>query len=45
VTVDIIDRVYQTGRKAAKDIKASLRLVADAFLPAWNYTIMPNSSP
>lgn len=45
VTVDIIDRVYETGRKAALDLKAPLRVVADAFLPAWNYTIMPNSSP
>jgi hypothetical protein len=44
VTVDIIDRIYQTGRKAALDLKTSLRVVADAFLPAWNYTIMPNSS-
>lgn len=44
VTVDIIDRVYQTGRKAAHDLKASLRLVADAVLPTWNYTIVPNLS-
>lgn len=44
VTVDIIDRVYETGRKAALDLKASLRVVADAFLPAWNYTVSPNST-
>lgn len=44
VTVDIIDRVYETGRKAALELKASLRVVADAFLPAWNYTVTPNSS-
>ncbi len=45
VTVDIIDRVYETGRKTALDLKASLRVVADAFLPAWNYTVTPNSTP
>jgi hypothetical protein len=44
VTVDIIDRVYETGRKAAHDLKASLRIVADAILPVWNYTVMPNPS-
>lgn len=44
VTVDIIDRVYETGRKAALDLKASLRIVADALLPPWNYTILPNST-
>jgi len=44
VTVDIIDRVYETGRKAALDLKASLRIVADALLPDWNYTVLPNPS-
>jgi len=41
VTVDIIDRAYETGRKAAQDMKSSLRVVADVLLPAWNYTILP----
>ena len=45
VTVDIIDRVYETGRKVASGIKNSLRVVADAILPAWNYTALPNSTP
>lgn len=44
VTVDIIDRVYETGRKAACSIKNSLRVVADTLLPAWNYTVLPNST-
>ena len=42
VTVDILDQVYETGRKATQEIKSSLRVVADAFLPIWNYTVMPN---
>lgn len=43
VTVDILDRVYETGRKVAQDIKSSLRVVADTLLPAWNYTVLPNA--
>jgi hypothetical protein len=42
VTVDILDRVYETGRKAAQDMKSSLQVIADAFLPAWNYAVRPN---
>ena len=42
VTVDILDQVYETGRKAAKNLKSSLRVVADVLLPAWNYTVLPN---
>ena len=42
VTVDILDRVYETGRKITQEIKSSLRVVTDAFLPVWNYTVMPN---
>ena len=45
VTVDIIDRLYETGRKAARELKASLRVVADAILPDWNYTVIPNPTP
>ena len=43
VTVDILDRVYETGRKVAQDIKSSLRVVADTLLPAWNYTVLPDA--
>ncbi|MDP2828410.1 MAG: ISAzo13 family transposase [Sulfuricellaceae bacterium] len=42
VTVDILDRVYETGRKVAQDIKSSLRVVADTLLPVWNYTVLPS---
>jgi hypothetical protein len=43
VTVDILDRVYEIGRKAIEELKSSLRVAADALLPAWNYTVLPNS--
>lgn len=41
VTVDILDQVYTTGRKAAADLKSTLKLVADTILPQWNYTLAP----
>ena len=44
VTVDIIDRVYETGRKAARGIQNSLQFVADAILPAGNHTVLPLST-
>jgi hypothetical protein len=43
VTVQIIDKVYQKGRKAAKDFKDTMRIVFDDFLPRWNYTAVPNA--
>jgi len=41
VTVQIIDKVYETGRKVADDFKQTLRIVFDEFLPQWNYTAVP----
>ena len=41
VTVQIIDKVYKTGRKVADDFKQTLRIVFDEFLPQWNYTAVP----
>jgi len=42
VVVDILDRVYETGRKVAVDAKRTWNLVRDAFLPLWNYRMLPN---
>jgi hypothetical protein len=42
VTVQIVDKVYQKGRKVAKDFKETMRIVFDEFLPQWNYTVVPN---
>ena len=41
VTVQIVDKVYQTGRKVAKGFKATMRIVFDQYLPRWNYTAVP----
>jgi len=43
VTVNIIDKVYQTGRKATADFRENMTIKFDKFLPKWNYTAVPNA--
>lgn len=33
VAVDILDKVYETGRKAAEHFKSTLNIIADTILP------------
>ena len=40
--VQILDRVYETGRKVADDFKTTMQIVFDEFLSQWNYTAVPN---
>ncbi len=42
VTVNLLDRIYQTGRKTAQDFKEHMTIVFDDLLPQWNYTAVPN---
>lgn len=42
VTVAILDKVYETGRKVAADFKKTMKLVFDEFLPKWNYRAVPS---
>ena len=37
VTVRLLDKVYQTGRKYAADFKYNMQIVFDDHLPKWNY--------
>src|ERR1700728_4302281 len=41
VVVDIVDKIYETGRKGAESVKEPLNIVRDALLPLWNYQILP----
>ena len=41
VVVEIVNTVYQTGRKVAEDFKQNMRIVFDEILPAWNYRAIP----
>jgi len=43
VTVQIIDKVYETGRKVAQSFKQNLPILFDDFLPQWNYRAVPNA--
>jgi hypothetical protein len=44
VTVSILDKVYATGRKYAKDFKETMKIVFDDHLPKWNYRAIPEST-
>jgi transposase len=41
VIVDVIEQVYQTGRKAVESFKEKMKIVFDELLPQWNYTVFP----
>ena len=42
VLVNILDKVYATGKKVAKDFKKTMRILFDDFLPKWNYRAVPS---
>jgi hypothetical protein len=44
VMVDILDKVYQTGRKYADGFKEGMKIVFDKILPKWNYRAIPSRS-
>ena len=41
VVVEILDKVYETGRKYAADFKKNMKILFDKFLPKWNYRAVP----
>lgn len=42
VTVQIIDKIYQIGRKVADEFKQNMPILFDQYLPQWNYRAVPN---
>lgn len=44
VTVGILDKVYQTGRKYAAGFKETMKIVFDEILPKWNYRAVPSGT-
>jgi len=44
VTVEILDKVYQTRRKYAEGFKENMKIVFDEILPKWNYRAVPSGS-
>jgi hypothetical protein len=41
VQVNILDKVYETGRKCAAGFKESMKIAFDKVLPKWNYRAIP----
>jgi hypothetical protein len=44
VFTTVIDKVYETGKKATDELKASIQIVFDEVLPNWNYKALANPS-
>lgn len=44
VTVDILDKVYQTGQKYAEGFKEDMKIAFDDILPKWNYRAVSSQS-
>jgi Rhodopirellula transposase DDE domain len=42
VVVEVVDKVYEIGRKVSRAAKDAVHLVRDTVLPRWNYRILPN---
>lgn len=42
-TVNVIRRVYETGREVADDFKTTMTILFDDLLPKWNYVIKPQN--
>lgn len=43
-TVNVIRRLYETGRNATDEIKRNLKIVFDDLLPKWNYRAIPQKT-
>ena len=41
VAVNILNKVYKTGRKVADNFKNTMQIVFDEYLPKWNYRAAP----
>ena len=44
VTVTMLEKVYETGRKCAEGFKESMTIAFDKVLPKWNYRAIPTKS-
>jgi Rhodopirellula transposase DDE domain len=42
VVVNVIDKIYATGRKAANGFKETMKIIFDEYLPKWNYRAVPS---
>jgi hypothetical protein len=45
VFANIIDKVYQKGRKASQEFLENMPIIFDELLPKWNYKAVPKTVP
>lgn len=43
VSVDVLEGIYETGKKCSSGFKKNMKIVFDEFLPKWNYRAVPQS--
>ena len=43
VVVNVVDKIYEIGRKVTDDFKKNLKIVFDEYLPKWNYRAVPQT--
>jgi hypothetical protein len=43
VVVEVLEKVYRTGRTYAEGYKESMKIMFDEYLPRWNYRVVPSS--
>lgn len=44
VTSNIVNKIYNTGRKYATDFKDNMKIIFDDYLGKWNYTVVPQNN-
>jgi hypothetical protein len=44
VFVNLIETIYETGRKVCEDFKNNLPIIFDGLLPKWNYRAIPQNA-
>jgi hypothetical protein len=44
-TVRVIEKIYETGRKASEAFKKNMPIEFDDILPNWNYRVVPQPNP
>jgi len=44
-TARVIEKIYETGRKASEAFRKNMPIVFDDILPKWNYRVVPQPSP
>jgi hypothetical protein len=44
VIVNVLDKVYQAGRKYTEGFKQNMKILFDDYLPKWNYRAVPSTT-